>query len=49
MDVTLKEYSWEEPAVQVVGAWTGEACRPVVGALRAQLAVEDLTQPHGGR
>jgi hypothetical protein len=42
----LKEYSPEELAAQPIGAWTGEACRRVVGAIRAQLAVENLTQPH---
>jgi hypothetical protein len=46
MNVALKEYSQEELAAQPIGAWTGEACRLVVGALRTQLAVEDLTQPH---
>ncbi|MCG8965865.1 MarR family transcriptional regulator [Streptomyces sp. CL12-4] len=46
MSVTLKEYSQEELAAQPIGAWTGMACRMVVGALREQLAVEDLTQPH---
>ncbi|MFJ3212009.1 MarR family transcriptional regulator [Streptomyces flaveolus] len=46
MSVTLKEYSQEELAAQPIGAWTGMACRLVVGALREQLAVEDLTQPH---
>jgi len=44
--VTLREYSQEELAAQPIGAWTGMACRLVVGALREQLAVEDLTQPH---
>ncbi|GGW77871.1 MarR family transcriptional regulator [Streptomyces lomondensis] len=43
---TLKEYPDEELAAQPIGAWTGEAFRRVVGALRAQLAVENLTQPH---
>ncbi|CAL9677404.1 hypothetical protein SUDANB1_08103 [Streptomyces sp. enrichment culture] len=42
----LKEYTQEELAAQPIGAWTGMACRLVVGALREQLAVEDLTQPH---
>ncbi|MFC9680402.1 hypothetical protein [Streptomyces sp. NPDC056948] len=42
----LKEYSHEELAAQPIGAWTGMAYRRVVGALRAQLAVEGLTQPH---
>ncbi|GAA2767048.1 hypothetical protein GCM10010103_60890 [Streptomyces paradoxus] len=46
MSVTLKEYSQEELAAQPIGAWTGMACRLVVGAIREQLAVEDLTQPH---
>ncbi|MFJ7043090.1 MarR family transcriptional regulator [Streptomyces sp. NPDC101112] len=46
MSVTLKEYSPDELAAQPIGAWTGEAYRHVVGALRAQLAVEGLTQPH---
>jgi hypothetical protein len=42
----LKEYPQEELAAQPIGAWTGEAYRLVVGSLRGQLAVEDLTQPH---
>jgi hypothetical protein len=42
----LKEYSREELAAQPIGAWTGQAYRRVVGAIRDQLAVEDLTQPH---
>ncbi|MFD8545492.1 MarR family transcriptional regulator [Streptomyces sp. NPDC059649] len=42
----LTSYSPEELAAQPIGAWTGEAYRRVVGALRAELAVEDLTQPH---
>lgn len=42
----LKEYSPEELAAQPIGSWTGEAYRRVVGAIRAQLAVENLTQPH---
>ncbi len=42
----LREYAQEELAAQPIGAWSGEAYRQVVGALRAQLAVEDLTQPH---
>ncbi|GKQ39608.1 MarR family transcriptional regulator [Streptomyces sp. A012304] len=46
MSVTLREYSQEELAAQPIGSWTGEAYRQVVCALRAQLAVEDLTQPH---
>ncbi|MFH8435865.1 MarR family transcriptional regulator [Streptomyces sp. NPDC018007] len=46
MNVVLKEYSQRELAAQPIGAWTGVACRLVVGALREQLAVEGLTQPH---
>lgn len=42
----LKDYPHEELAAQPIGAWSGEAYRRVVGALREQLAVEDLTQPH---
>lgn len=44
--MALREYAQEELAAQPIGAWSGEAYRRVVGALRAQLAVEDLTQPH---
>ena len=44
--MTIRDYSQEELAAQPIGAWTGEAYRRVVGALRDQLAVEDLTQPH---
>ncbi|WP_030763111.1 hypothetical protein [Streptomyces griseus] len=46
MTVTLKEYPRDELAAQPIGAWTGLAQRLVVGALREQLAVEGLTQPH---
>jgi hypothetical protein len=46
VSVTLREYSQEELAAQPIGAWTGVVCRLVVGALREQLAVEDLTKPH---
>ncbi|MFC8722363.1 MarR family transcriptional regulator [Kitasatospora sp. NPDC057198] len=46
MSVTLKEYPPEQLAAQPIGAWTGTAGRLVVGALREQLAVEGLTQPH---
>ncbi|WBB77891.1 hypothetical protein O7606_16645 [Micromonospora sp. WMMD882] len=44
--MTIREYSREELAAAPIGAWTGEAYRRVVGAIRAELAVEDLTQPH---
>ncbi|WP_329030452.1 MULTISPECIES: MarR family transcriptional regulator [unclassified Streptomyces] len=46
MSMTLKEYTQQELAAQPIGAWTGVASRLVVGALREQLAVENLTQPH---
>ncbi|GLF95028.1 MarR family transcriptional regulator [Streptomyces yaizuensis] len=42
----LKEYSPDLLAAQPIGAWTGMAFRLVVGGLRAELAVEGLTQPH---
>lgn len=44
--MTIRDYPEEALAAQPIGAWTGEAYRRVVGALRDQLAVEDLTQPH---
>ncbi|MGV9455185.1 MarR family transcriptional regulator [Streptomyces sp. NPDC003635] len=44
--MTLKEYTQQELAAQPIGAWSGEAYRLVVGAIRTQLAVEGLTQPH---
>ena len=44
--MAIKEYPPEVVAAQPIGAWSGEAYRRVVGALRAQLAVENLTQPH---
>jgi hypothetical protein len=43
---TLKTYTHEELAAQPIGAWSTEAGRRMVGALREQLAVEGLTQPH---
>jgi hypothetical protein len=46
INVIMKEYSQEELASQPVGYWSGEAYRRVVGRIRAELAVEDLTQPH---
>ncbi|RLU94805.1 MarR family transcriptional regulator [Streptomyces griseocarneus] len=42
----LKEYTQEELAAQPIGQWSGETYRRVVGALRGQLGVEQLTQPH---
>ncbi|MEU4115531.1 MarR family transcriptional regulator [Kitasatospora sp. NPDC028055] len=44
--MTLKEYPHEVLAAQPIGAWSAEVFHRVVGALREQLAVEDLTQPH---
>lgn len=44
--MTIKEYSAKDLAAQPIGWWSGEAYRRVVGAIRAELAVEDLTQPH---
>jgi hypothetical protein len=46
MSVVLKEYSQDKLASQPIGYWSGEAFRRVVGRIRAELAVEDLTQPH---
>ncbi len=42
----MKEYSERELASQPIGYWSGEAYRTVVGRIRAELATEDLTQPH---
>ncbi len=42
----MKEYSQQELASQPIGYWSGEAYRRVVGRIRAELATEDLTQPH---
>ncbi|MFF4772619.1 hypothetical protein [Microtetraspora fusca] len=44
--MTIKEYPQEVVAAQPIGAWSGEAYRRVVGALRGELARENLTQPH---
>ncbi|GAA2381730.1 MarR family transcriptional regulator [Streptomyces carpaticus] len=44
--MAIKEYPQDELAAQPIGAWSGETYRRVVGAIRAELAVEDLTQPH---
>ncbi|MFI6875210.1 MarR family winged helix-turn-helix transcriptional regulator [Streptomyces sp. NPDC050400] len=46
MGVIMKDYSQEELASQPIGYWSGVASRTVVGRIRAELAVEDLTQPH---
>src|SRR5690348_13770832 len=42
----MKEYTQEQLASQPIGYWSGEAYRRVVGRIRAELAAEDLTQPH---
>jgi hypothetical protein len=42
----LKEYTHEELVGQPIGAWTSQAAWLVLGSIRAQLAVEGLTQPH---
>lgn len=46
MSAPIKEYAYEELAGQPIGFWAAEASRRVVGALRAQLSAEGLTQPH---
>ncbi|RKT20157.1 hypothetical protein BX285_4638 [Streptomyces sp. 1114.5] len=43
---TINTYAPEVIAAQPIGAWSGQTYRRVVGALREQLAVEGLTQPH---
>jgi hypothetical protein len=42
----MKTYSEQELTAQPIGYWTGAAYRAVVGRIRAELAVEQLTQPH---
>ena len=42
----LQDYPTALIARQPIGAWTGDAYRRVVGAIREALATEDLTQPH---
>jgi hypothetical protein len=42
----MKTYSEAELTAQPIGYWTGAAYRAVVGRIRAELAVEHLTQPH---
>ncbi|MCK9894449.1 MarR family transcriptional regulator [Frankia sp. AgB32] len=42
----VPEYPDEVLARQPIGYWTGEAYRTIVGQIRADLAVEGLTQPH---
>ncbi|MFD4180653.1 hypothetical protein [Rhodococcus sp. NPDC058514] len=44
--MTMIDYSDDVIAAQPMGYWTDLAGRTIIGALRAQLAVEQLTQPH---
>jgi hypothetical protein len=42
----MKDYTRQELASQPIGYWSGEAYRTIVGRIRADLAMEGLTQPH---
>ena len=42
----MKTYSEAELTAQPIGYWTGAAYRAIVGRIRADLAVEQLAQPH---
>ncbi|GIG89393.1 MarR family winged helix-turn-helix transcriptional regulator [Plantactinospora endophytica] len=44
--MVVKQYSEAELAAQPIGYWSGAAYRTVVGRIRAELAVEQLSQPH---
>ena len=44
--MVLKTYPEAELASQPIGYWTGAAYRAVVGRIRADLALEQLGQPH---
>ncbi|TVL91949.1 MarR family transcriptional regulator [Streptomyces sp. SAJ15] len=44
--MVIKEYPRERLAAQPIGYWASYAGRVVVGRIRAELAVEGLTQPH---
>lgn len=44
--MAMKRYTQEELVEQPIGYWSGEAYRTVVGRIRDDLAVEQLTQPH---
>lgn len=44
--MTMIDYPDDVIAAQPMGYWTDLAARAVIGALRGQLAVEQLTQPH---
>ncbi|WP_405794618.1 MarR family transcriptional regulator [Streptomyces sp. NBC_01506] len=44
--MTVQDYTVEELTAQPIGYWSGATMRQVVGRIRAELAVEHLTQPH---
>ncbi|MEU9751309.1 MarR family transcriptional regulator [Streptomyces niveus] len=44
--MTVQEYSTGQLAAQPIGYWSGATMRQVVGLIRAELAAEQLTQPH---
>lgn len=44
--MAIKDYPADRLAAEPIGYWTGAAYRAVVGRIRADLAVEGLTQPH---
>ncbi|MDG3015737.1 MarR family winged helix-turn-helix transcriptional regulator [Speluncibacter jeojiensis] len=44
--MTMIDYPDHVIAAQPMGYWTDLAGRTIIGAIRAQLAVEQLTQPH---
>ncbi|MFD3523050.1 MarR family transcriptional regulator [Streptomyces sp. NPDC058653] len=44
--MTVQEHTTEELAAQPIGYWSGATMRRVVGRIRAELATDDLTQPH---
>lgn len=44
--MAIKDYPVDRLAAEPIGYWTGAAYRAVVGRIRADLAVEGLTQPH---
>ncbi|MBT0771209.1 MarR family transcriptional regulator [Kineosporia sp. J2-2] len=44
--MSITEYPAEQVGAQPIGYWSGAAYRAVVGRIRAELAFEQLTQPH---
>jgi hypothetical protein len=42
----MRTYAQQELVAQPIGYWSGEAYRAIVGRIRDDLAVEQLTQPH---